>query len=150
MEEERLQSALVPSQSADTRQNSASPREGSDVRGAPGTGESPDSGADRGAPETGSEGSGRTGSPAPPGLPDAGQKSDPGLKVFPVIRRVFPPQSILSPPPLRRGIDYQSTARKSLLFIFCDECGGVVDTPDAHKEDLDACDLEKVRQVMEW
>jgi hypothetical protein len=26
----------------------------------------------------------------------------------------------------------------------------VVDTPDAHKEDLDACDLEKVRQVMEW
>jgi hypothetical protein len=77
--------------------------------------------------------------------PDAGLID----RVFPVTRRVFPRQDIFSPPPLRRGIDYQSTARKSMPLHLCKECGGAVYKPDDHERDPDACKLEKVRQVME-
>ena len=74
---------------------------------------------------------------APPaGLPDF---------VLPLVRREFAryPASV----PLRRNIDYQGSARKA--FLFCGVCGGIIESQDDHARDPDACEREKVRQVME-
>jgi hypothetical protein len=175
MEEEWVQQTFVPGQPTDARKDPASSREGPGVRDEVGTAEPPYSGADRRAAETRGEGRRGIRPPVARGFSDAGPELDPGLKealdklaayakefgppktmkesantvAFPIIRRTWPRQGILNPP-LRRAIDYQSTARKSLLFFFCDECGGMVEKEGAHEGDPDACDLEKVRQVMEW
>ena len=65
---------------------------------------------------------------------------------FPIIRRRFHQRSPWALP-LRRNIDYQSGSAK--VFIFCDECGGIIDKEDDHLLDPEACKLEKVRQVMD-
>lgn len=77
--------------------------------------------------------------------PSAPVDADLSALVLPVVRRRFPRHPWA--PPLRRGIDYQSGPAK--VFLFCEECRGVVGTQDAHDKDPVACDLEKVRQVME-
>lgn len=80
--------------------------------------------------------------------PDPGPSPDLGSFVFPLVRREFRQR----PPwvePLRRGIDYQSSGRPALLVHQCDVCGGGMTEPDAHEKDPDACEREKVRQVME-
>ena len=74
-----------------------------------------------------------------------GSGPDLSALVLPVIRRKFPRHQWA--PPLRRSIDHQSGPRK--VFLFCKECGGGVETQNAHEKDPGACDMEKVRQVME-
>lgn len=64
---------------------------------------------------------------------------------FPVIKRKFTQELMASP--LRIGIDYHSSARK--VFVFCEVCGGIVDSSYEHVDDPDACEREKVRQIME-
>ena len=77
--------------------------------------------------------------------PSAPVDADLSALVLPGVRRRFPRHP--GAPPLRRGIDYQSGPAK--MFLFCEECRGVIDIQDAHERDPAACDMEKVRQVME-
>jgi len=81
-------------------------------------------------------------------LPDPEPRPGVAQFVFPLVRREFRQR----PPwvePLRRGYDYQGSARPTLLVHQCDVCGGGMAEPDAHERDPDACEREKVRQVME-
>ena len=83
----------------------------------------------------------------PPPPLDSGPDPDISGFVLPVVRRGFGPVGLS--PPLRRTFDYQSSSRRALLIYECARCGGPVPSKDAHDEDAEACEREKVRQVME-
>lgn len=108
----------------------------------------PDPGEDREAPKTGGEERGGAGQTVTTGFSPTEQNAISGLKnlTFPMIQRRFAP-ALPWTSPLRRGIDYQS--RPGPIFIFCEECRGIMGAVDDHEKDLGACDLEKVRQIME-
>lgn len=66
--------------------------------------------------------------------------------LFPVVRRKIRPSAA---PPLRRGIDYHSPVQRTFPAFTCANCGGPLFSPSDHEKDSEACESEKVRQVME-